>query len=203
MVVVHKPADWEVDGPVVEEGEHPPLSAYLQAALPRRDCPLVWSAERGYGFLHRLDIPSSGLVLCGTTFEGYYSLRLQLDTKRLRREYFVLCHGLAAAELTKVAAKVDVAPDPSQRRSVNDSGKPSQTQLRLAAHACEGAEADRYRMSIAAIRIFTGRRHQIRVHLRHVGHPTVTDARYTCREAAAASRAPAPAPARPEATDDV
>merc|ERR1712216_695596 len=88
------------------------------------------------------------------------------------------------ANLAEVVARVDVAPDPSQRKSVSDSGKPSQTQVSVQAHVAAAPEGeDQGRMCIVAIRIFTGRRHQIRVHLRHCGHPTITDARYTCREA--------------------
>lgn len=188
MVVVHKPADWEVDGIAATEGghAHPPLSSFLQSLFPLETFPLVWSAGHGYGFLHRLDIPSSGLVLGGTSFEGYYWLRLQLDTHLLRREYVVVCSGLAPTSLEEVAVRVDMAPEPTQRRSVSDSGKPSQTWVRVQAHV--GADLidsdidhDR-RACVTAIRILTGRRHQIRVHMRHAGHPTLADARYTCRE---------------------
>jgi len=183
MVVVHKPTDWEVDGAAAAEGcAHPPLSAFMQSLFPLEHFPLVWSPEQSFGFLHRLDIPSSGLVLAGTSFEGYFWLRLQLDTQRLRREYMVICEGLPAASLGKVVARVDVAPEPSQRRSINDSGKPSQTWVRLQTHFRGSPELGPARLCITAIRILTGRRHQIRVHMRHSGHPTLADARYTCRE---------------------
>lgn len=182
MVIVHKPSDWEVDGLVVDEGGHPPLSAYMQMIFPKIQFPLVWDAERSYGFLHRLDIPSSGLVLGGTTLEGYYCLRLQLDAQCLRREYSVLCHGMAAPALRGIAARVDMAPEPTQRRSVADSGKPSQTQVMVQMHVHGCTPQDEGPMCLVAIRIGTGRRHQIRVHLRHCGHPSVCDARYTCRE---------------------
>mmetsp|Transcript_92392 Transcript_92392/g.214710 ORF Transcript_92392/g.214710 Transcript_92392/m.214710 type:complete len:213 (+) Transcript_92392:364-1002(+) len=174
MVAVYKPTDWEVDGLVVDEGGHPPLSAYMQSVFPKASFPLVWDAEHNYGFLHRLDIPSSGLVLGGTSFEGYFCLRLQLDTHLLRREYVVVCQGLADATLSEVVARVDVAPDPSQRKSVTDSGKPSQTLLRITGQLLS--------TSLVAVRIATGRRHQIRVHLRHRGLPSLADARYTCRD---------------------
>jgi len=182
MVTVHKPSDWEVDGLVVDEGGHPPLSAYMQSIFPKMQFPLVWDAERSYGFLHRLDIPSSGLVLGGTTLEGYYCLRLQLDAQCLRREYIVLSHDMAALTLRKIAARVDMAPEPTQRRSVADSGKPSHTHVVVQVHVHGCTPQDEGPMCLVAIRIGTGRRHQIRVHLRHCGHPSVSDARYTCRE---------------------
>mmetsp|Transcript_36270 Transcript_36270/g.92374 ORF Transcript_36270/g.92374 Transcript_36270/m.92374 type:complete len:247 (-) Transcript_36270:86-826(-) len=186
MVIVHKPADWEVDGLVTEEGggNHAPLSAFVQSLLPRSKYPLVWDVRHNYGFLHRLDVPSSGLVLGGTSLEGYYWLRLQLDSQRLQREYFVLCQGLAPPSLFEVVARVDVAPEPTQRRSINDSGKPARSMLSILAHiqTSSSQHSIGQTMSIVSIHILTGRRHQIRVHLRHRGHSSVTDARYTCRE---------------------
>jgi len=182
IVTIFKPTDWEVDGLEVESDDHPPLSAFLQAVFLRELFPLVHDAEHNYGFLHRLDIPSSGLVLAGTSFEGYYHLRLQLDTHRLRREYVVVCSGHAAADLTEVIARVDVAPDPSQRRSISDSGKPSQTQVTVVLHTLGQAGAlEEGAQCTVAIRIATGRRHQIRAHMRFCGHPSVADARYTAR----------------------
>lgn len=197
MITIHKPTDWEVDGLVVEEGggDHPPLSAYVQSVFPRGPFPLVHDVDHNYGFLHRLDIPSSGLVLGGTTFEGYYCLRLQLDTQRLRREYMVVCHGLPLAALVEVVARVDIAPDPSQRKSVSESGKPSQTLVCLGAHIAGRSELEEGSACIVAIRIFTGRRHQIRVHLRFSGLPSVADARYTAREALLPGALAAPMPA--------
>merc|ERR1719221_2050694 len=54
-------------------------------------------------------------------------------------------------------------------------GKPAQTYIRVLAHAMRGS----WRFSLVTCRIQTGRRHQIRTHLRHVGHPTVADGKYT------------------------
>jgi 23S rRNA-/tRNA-specific pseudouridylate synthase len=181
MVVIYKPTDWEVDGLSVENELHPPLSAYIQSVFPQ-SFPLVYDAEHNYGFLHRLDIPSSGLVLSGTTFEGYYVLRLQLDTQRLRREYVVLGRGLAASSLEEIVARVDVAPDPSQRKSITDNGKPSKTLVHVGAHLVGRSDLEEGTACIVAIRIFTGRRHQIRVHLRFSGIPSIVDGRYTARE---------------------
>ncbi|CAE8715786.1 unnamed protein product, partial [Polarella glacialis] len=94
MAVVHKPPDWEVDGAAraaKEDAEEAstakPLSSWLRCALPRRNCPVAWHPEMDHGFLHRLDVPSSGLILCGTTFLGLMVLRWQLDTYRIERQY--------------------------------------------------------------------------------------------------------------------
>merc|ERR1739848_98851 len=96
MAVVMKPPGWEADTTDREHdhGEHRGqlLSHYMQQRYPQADFPLVHQPSFGYGFLHRLDIPSSGLLLMSTTFEGLYALRWQLNTHLLVREYFTLCH---------------------------------------------------------------------------------------------------------------
>merc|ERR1712232_774272 len=61
-------------------------------------------------------------------------------------------------------------------------GKPARTCLGALAH-CRFQEAREFEdLSVLAITIYTGRRHQIRAHTRHVAHPCATDMRYTPRE---------------------
>eukprot|EP00933_Yihiella_yeosuensis_P043609 TRINITY_DN3849_c0_g1_i10.p1 TRINITY_DN3849_c0_g1~~TRINITY_DN3849_c0_g1_i10.p1 ORF type:complete len:473 (+),score=81.38 TRINITY_DN3849_c0_g1_i10:818-2236(+) len=182
MAVIHKPADWEDDGPTTDAGCHLHLSGFLRQQFSNSECPLVFDMQQGFGFLHRLDVPSSGLVLCGTNFVGYDCLRLQLDTHRLQREYTVLGHGVAPSSLSRIIAKIDIASDPTQRKSISASGRPSETMLRVAAHLERLHLPTKDVMFLTGIRISTGRRHQIRAHMRHIGHPSVVDARYACKE---------------------
>lgn len=51
---------------------------------------MAYSHKHRYGIVHRLDTPSSGLIAVGRTFEGYYSLLLQLSTGHIAREYIVM-----------------------------------------------------------------------------------------------------------------
>lgn len=50
-------------------------------------------ADSDFGFLHRLDVPSSGLILAAKTYAAYYDLQLQLRSRSLARDYVVLNHG--------------------------------------------------------------------------------------------------------------
>ncbi|CAE8628307.1 unnamed protein product, partial [Polarella glacialis] len=184
LAVLFKPPGWEVDDDTsVPTGRK--LSEYLQGRYPQ-SC-ISRDAHHCHGIIHRLDLPSSGLILVGTSFEGYYRLKWQLDTAQIVREYAVVCHGWANPLLREIdvpvyhvaagsAAESAQPPRRSPARStVTEMGKPAKTLLRVLGHLSRGEE----RFSLLAIRICTGRRHQIRTHLQHVGHPTVCDGKYT------------------------
>mmetsp|Transcript_31843 Transcript_31843/g.89453 ORF Transcript_31843/g.89453 Transcript_31843/m.89453 type:complete len:366 (-) Transcript_31843:88-1185(-) len=186
IAVIHKPPDWEVDGSRTadrdtDEGSLQPLrlSSWLQAQLPRSQCPVSWDAALDFGFLHRLDVPSSGLILCGTTFQGLMSLRWQLDTYKIERQYIVWGHDLASASLREVVANIDPRTVDSKRSYVSEvHGKPAQSWFVVPAHLRRRDAKTADAFSALAVRIRTGRRHQIRAHLLHAGHPTATDCKY-------------------------
>lgn len=140
-----------------------------------------------FGFLHRLDVPSSGLILCGTTFRGLMSLRWQLDTYQIERQYSVMGHDLASVKLQEVVANIDPQTIHSKRSFISEvHGKPAKSWFRIPAHFCAPMSHgpgpwppnDRDLCSIFIVRIRTGRRHQIRAHMLHSGHATVVDAKY-------------------------
>merc|ERR1712061_80192 len=104
------------------------LSSFMQAVFAKEDFPLVHLLDFGYGFLHRLDIPSSGLVLSATTFEGLYTLRGQLNTYTLAREYVTVCHSFGQPSID-VEARVDATSTHVLRSAVADTGRPAKTRL--------------------------------------------------------------------------
>lgn len=194
VAVVHKPPDWEVDGKARANKENVTddcplaLSAWLRTALESTTCPVPWCADMDFGFLHRLDVPSSGLILCGTTFTGLMSLRWQLDTYRVERQYTVFGHHLASSQLQVVIANIDPATIDSLRSFVHEvRGKPAKTHLKVSAHFGIASyrnarlEEDAESCSTFVIRIRTGRRHQIRAHLLFSDHATIVDCKYATK----------------------
>ncbi|CAE8586890.1 unnamed protein product [Polarella glacialis] len=167
-LVIFKPPGWEV------HSQHTDLqlSSFLQATLGKRFA-ITCDEEYQCGFLHRLDLPSSGLILAAKTYEAYYDLKVQLNVGEIARDYVILCHGWMRPSLKDIKAKVYWRGQ--LPTSAGDQGKPSLTRLKVTAHASHRATA----LSLVAVRIATGRRHQIRSHFSHVGHPTVCDGKYT------------------------
>ena len=90
--VVYKPPGWEVDTEAVPlQVTATTLSSFTRALKPH--CHILWDTSHQHGFLHRLDVPSSGLILVAASYRAYYDLQFQLATAGLLRDYVVLCHG--------------------------------------------------------------------------------------------------------------
>mmetsp|Transcript_77869 Transcript_77869/g.241340 ORF Transcript_77869/g.241340 Transcript_77869/m.241340 type:complete len:484 (+) Transcript_77869:227-1678(+) len=175
--VVLKPPGWEVDAKGQLSGSGLYLSRFMQLAHGRGS-PVLGLADFEYGFVHRLDVPSSGLVLAGTHFEGYALLQWQMHTYSIDREYSVLLRGLVPSSLRRVEAPVqDFLPG---RSFVDEAGRPAETHLKPAFHTtCRRRPWASECFGLVCIAIHTGRRHQIRVHAQWEGHPTVTDEKYS------------------------
>ena len=122
--------------------------------------------EHNYGFLHRLDVPSSGLILLARNYEAFYDLQLQLYSGLMLRDYTVLCHGvLRRFFLTTRLFYQQSAPSKA-------GGRGKISFCHLSAEAVYFASA---LLTLTHWRIATGRRHQIRSQAAHVGHCTVRD----------------------------
>eukprot|EP00747_Dinoflagellata_sp_TGD_P136346 gnl/TRDRNA2_/TRDRNA2_175541_c3_seq3.p1 gnl/TRDRNA2_/TRDRNA2_175541_c3~~gnl/TRDRNA2_/TRDRNA2_175541_c3_seq3.p1 ORF type:complete len:246 (+),score=33.79 gnl/TRDRNA2_/TRDRNA2_175541_c3_seq3:172-909(+) len=186
MVVILKPVNWEVDGQMSEGGGALPLSGFLQRCLSQADHALMYNADLDFGFIHRLDVPSSGLVLGGTSIEGLLALKWQISVYSIARQYLVVTQGHVPKASFEVMECIDATTVESVRSLTSDVGRPALTYLACLSHLhhepaprCNAGEAD---TSVLLIEIHTGRRHQIRAHTRHAGYPTVTDGKYAPRE---------------------
>jgi 23S rRNA-/tRNA-specific pseudouridylate synthase len=178
--VVMKPPNWEVDakGRLSNSGLY--LSNFMQQEHAHRISTILSLSDFEYGFIHRLDVPSSGLILTGTHFEGYALLQWQMHTYTIEREYSVLVSNLVPSTLRDINDAInDFLPGQSFVDQLQ--GRPAETHLKTLFHAMRYLRFSISVFGLVGIAIHTGRRHQIRVHLQWEGHPTVTDEKYSHR----------------------
>lgn len=192
IVVIFKPPGWETDVydvgqfgvPITPVARFYLLSTFIGKLFPKEDFPICHSPDRSFGFVHRLDQMSSGLILSTTCYKSHMLMHWQMCSYRVDREYVVLCHGYFGegpgvlqlrGRILEGTFRVRQRSSFGERCKVHPRGKPACSKVTRLAHAWWHA-GDRF--SLVAISILTGRQHQIRTHLQHAGHPAVYDGRY-------------------------
>jgi 23S rRNA pseudouridine1911/1915/1917 synthase len=131
------------------------------------------------GIVHRLDKDTSGLMVVAKTDRAHRALAAQFANKTesgLERGYLALVWGAPARPKGTVDAPLDRHPKSRDRRAVREDGRAAVTHWQvLERHAGQNGEPV---ASLLACTLETGRTHQIRVHLAHIGHPILGDGTY-------------------------
>ncbi len=166
LLVVNKPAGVPVHGSRMLEGRPDTLLAMARAATGR----MVHAA-------HRLDRPVSGALLLAFDRETLATLGLAFEQRRIQKRYLAVVRGWTEAE-----GHVDhpLRP-PRDERRVGDEAREARTRFRRIArvelpYAVRPYSTARY--SLLELEPETGRRHQLRRHMKHISHHLVGDTTY-------------------------
>ncbi len=165
LLVIDKPAGLVVH-PASGHWQGTMLNALLHHA------PQLASIPRA-GIVHRLDKDTSGLLVVAKTLEAQTALVRQLQQRTVKRIYWGLAHGELSRDEV-IDAPIGRDPQARTRMAVVNNGKAARTFVRvLKRYACG--------FTLVECALDTGRTHQIRVHLRSIGHPLVGDPTYGAR----------------------
>jgi 23S rRNA pseudouridine1911/1915/1917 synthase len=131
------------------------------------------------GIVHRLDRDTSGVMVVAKSDQALNSLTTQFSHGKVLKEYLALVRGLPAPTVGTVETLIGRSRHDRKKMSATPAaGRAAVTHYRLM-EAFPG-------VSLLRVRIETGRTHQIRVHMAHIGHPVIGDPQYGGRRTAAA-----------------
>ncbi len=126
--------------------------------------------ERG-GIVHRLDRDTSGVIALAKTAESQAVLKDQWRNRETEKYYLAIVEGRPDPVEGIIEAPLASDPEDPRKRAVVEGGQSARSQYRVLEQY--GDEA-----ALVEVRIFTGRTHQIRVHMLAVGHPVMGDFQY-------------------------
>jgi len=161
LIIINKPA-----GLVVHPAAGNP-DGTLQNALLNFDEKLAVLPRSG--IVHRLDKDTSGVMVVARSLRAHTSLVEQLQSRKMSRVYRAVAKGNIVAGGT-VDAPIGRHPRDRKRMAVVRSGKPAVSHYRVLQHF-NGA-------TYVEVSLESGRTHQIRVHMAHIGHPLAGDPVY-------------------------
>ncbi len=172
LVVVDKAA-----GMVVHPGDHNERGTLVAAALSRWPelAAMPGEAKRA-GVVHRLDKDTSGLILLALQDRARRHLMRQFQERRVAKRYLALLERCPPAMQGVIDAPVGRDPRRRQRMTVIARGKNAISNYRVLQGNLAGGRA------LVEVRPHTGRTHQIRVHMAHIGCPVVADSVYGTRK---------------------
>jgi len=122
------------------------------------------------GIVHRIDKDTSGLLMIAKNDIAHRGLVEQLVNKTVTREYTALVHGNIPHEFGTIEAPIGRNPRERQEMAIVDDGKEAVTHFNVI------DKFDKY--TLVNCQLETGRTHQIRVHMKHIGFPLVGDPKY-------------------------
>ena len=164
VIVINKPQGMVVH-PAPGHDEHTLVNALLY------HCPL--STINGTfrpGIVHRIDKDTSGLLMVAKNDKAHRSLTKQLKDKTNIREYVALVHGRIAEDEGTINAPIGRSLKDRKKQAVVKDGRNAVTHFEV---------LKRYRdYTFVKCILETGRTHQIRVHMKYIGHPLVGDPLY-------------------------
>ena len=166
LAVVNKPA-----GLVVHPGAGNPDGTLVNALMGRLSSLSGIGGELRPGIVHRLDKDTSGLILIAKDDETHQALSAQLANREMEKHYRAVVEGRFREDAGRVEAPIGRSAKDRKKMAIRPDGRYALTEWKV-------LRPDFRHGTLLDVHILTGRTHQIRVHLKSVGHPVCGDELY-------------------------
>ncbi|WP_193182919.1 RluA family pseudouridine synthase [Nisaea sediminum] len=123
------------------------------------------------GIVHRIDKDTSGLMVVAKSDEAHHGLVVQFAAHTIERLYRAVTRGVPTKRADRIEGAIGRSQRNRKKMAVTSNGKPAVTHYKV-------IERFGTRAALVECRLETGRTHQIRVHMSHIGHPLIGDPLY-------------------------
>jgi 23S rRNA pseudouridine1911/1915/1917 synthase len=135
------------------------------------------AGENRPGIIHRLDRDTTGLLVVAKDESIHHKLALQFEHRSVQKEYLAIVYGIPQRDSDYIDQPIGFHPTSREKMAIrqpSDGGKSAVTFYQV---------EERFRgYALVRCQPKTGRTHQIRIHLTHIGHPIVADKLYSGRD---------------------
>ena len=126
------------------------------------------------GIVHRLDKDTSGVMVVAKNDFAHVNLAEQIKNKTARRTYLAIVHGEISDNAGIITGAIGRDKSDRKKMAITSDGKPAVTEFKV---------LERFKnFTYVECKLQTGRTHQIRVHMKEIGHPLLGDTKYTSRK---------------------
>ncbi|MEE6657774.1 RluA family pseudouridine synthase [Pediococcus acidilactici] len=168
VIVVNKP-----QGMVVHPAPGHDYGTLVNGLLAHTPLATI-NGELRPGIVHRIDKDTSGLLMVAKNDQALVSLSKQLKDKTNQRKYWAIVHGNIKEDTGTINAPIGRSKKDRKKMAIIEDGRPAVTHFKVLERFGE--------YILIECQLETGRTHQIRVHLKYIGHPVAGDPLYGPRK---------------------
>ena len=178
--IINKPPGYIVNEAKTTKGQ-PVVQTWVKENF---EYTIAKSKEYRSGIVHRIDKETSGILIIAKTKEAFENIQGQFKKRKVKKTYLALAHGRVEIKEGKVNVPVGRQPWNRERFGVVPGGRNAETNYKVKGYY----KKDKEELTLLELYPKTGRTHQIRVHLKYLGHPIISDEFYAGRKTARKDR---------------